>query len=393
MWEKPLLDRALRFTRHGRVKVTFWDGETKEYGQGEPFYGHLTFRKPQAVRALLRSLTLGFGEGYTDGGIEFEGDLAMVGRFATDNRRALGALTQLKLPVRRTPNRRRRQAGQIQHHYDLGNDFYKLWLDDSLTYSCAYFKTPEDSLEQAQRQKVEHVLRKLQLAPGMRLLDIGSGWGQLLIRAVQDFGVTGHGITLSREQLKLSQERAKQLGLADKLTFELANYQDLAERDVQFDRIVSVGMYEHVGRGNHRSYFAAVDKLLAPDGLSLLHCISNQTGEATDPWIDRYIFPGGYLPSVAQVAELYPEFDWRLLDYENLRIHYAMTLHEWRRRYEEHKGKIIKAYGESFYRMWGLYLAGSEAGFRWGDLSLSQFVFSKGVNNQLPLTREHMYTP
>ena len=393
MIEKSLLDRVLRHIRVGTLKVTYWDGQTKTYGSGNPKI-NLTVKSAKVARALARNVSLGFGEAYMNGQITTRSDLTDLVGLSHFNKATFKSLERLRplLPKRLNRNKRKKQAKQIQHHYDLGNDFYKLWLDKSMTYSCAYFKKPTDSLEKAQSQKVEHVLRKLQLKPGMKLLDIGCGWGQLLIRAAQEFGVTGHGITLSKEQYKLCTEKAKKLGLADKLTFELSNYQDLAERaGLQYDRIVSVGMFEHVGRGNHKKYFKAVDKMLKPGGVTVFHTISNQQPMPTDAWIDRYIFPGGYLPAVSEVAELYQDFSWRLLDYENLRQHYAMTLNHWHRRYLDHKAEIVKRYGDKFDRMWQLYLSGSESGFRDGELGLSQFVFSKGINSQLALTRDHIY--
>jgi cyclopropane-fatty-acyl-phospholipid synthase len=393
MLEKTLLDRALRLIRVGSLRVTYWTGETITYGSGVEYF-HLTINTAKAIRAMMRSMTLGFGESYMNGDIDIEGDMAMVGRLATDNKRAMGSLTRLgKLaPPKLKANKKRKQAKQIQHHYDLGNDFYELWLDDSMTYSCAYFKKPGDTLKQAQSQKLDHILKKLQLKADMTLLDIGSGWGQLLIKAAQDYGVTGHGITLSEEQFKLSTARIKALGLEKQIKIELINYQDLAKRGTQFDRVVSVGMFEHVGKGNHDDYFQSVDKLLKPGGITVLHTITNQTDASSDPWIDRYIFPGGFLPSVKTVVAISPKYNFQLLDYENLRLHYAMTLHEWRMRYEQNEVEVTKRYGEKFYRMWRLYLAGSESGFRWDDLGLSQFVFSKGIDNDLPLTREHLYS-
>ncbi len=392
MLEKALLNRVLRLIKVGSLKVTYWTGETITYGSGE-LYAHLIVHTPKAIRAIAKSPTLGFGESYMNGDIDVEGELQMVNKLIIDNQDIPKRLAKLQpiTPQHRNANRKSTQAKQIQHHYDLGNDFYKRWLDDSMTYSCAYFKTPKDTLEKAQEQKLDHVLAKLQLKPGMSLLDIGSGWGQLLIRAAQQHGVTGHGITLSKEQFRHSKALAKKLGLADKLTFELINYQDLAKRDLSFDRVVSVGMFEHVGQGNHEDYFRAVDKLLKPGGITVLHTISGQYPGGTDPWIDRYIFPGGYLPTVAEITTISPQYNFRLLDYENLRLHYAMTLHEWLRRYEAHAIWVLKRYDERFYRMWRMYLAVCEASFRWGDLGLSQFVFSKGVNNYLPLTRDFLY--
>jgi cyclopropane-fatty-acyl-phospholipid synthase len=263
-----------------------------------------------------------------------------------------------------------------------------------MTYSCAYFKTPKDTLERAQSQKVDHLLKKLQLKKGQRLLDIGSGWGTLLIRAAQECGVTGLGITLSQEQLDHSQAEAKRLGLDNKIKFELINYQDLAEREPaeSFDRIISVGMYEHVGRNNQKLYFEAVAKLLKPGTISVLHTINNQDSQGNNPWIDKYIFPGGHIPSLQSIIEELSKHNLHIFDYENLRMHYAKTLDEWWRRFEKYKNTVIKMYDERFYRMWRLYLASSSASFRYNDLELAQIVFTKGLNNDLPLTREYLYS-
>lgn len=390
--EIALFNRALKLIKVGGIRVKYWDGTDLVFGPDKPWFT-LKINHPRVIRAMSRNMTLGFGEAYMKGDIEVVGDLAEVGHLVGENQKAFNKLAVLdKLSFKKLkPNTKRNQSKHIQHHYDLGNDFYKLWLDTSMAYSCAYFKTPDDPLEIAQKQKIDYLLRKLQLVQGMTLLDIGSGWGELLVRAVQDYGVEGHGITLSQEQYTHCVARSEEMGLSDKLTFELINYQDLAERHIQFDRIISVGMYEHVGEHNQKDYFRAVDKLLIDGGITVLHCITNQTPTKSDPWIDKYIFPGGYLPAVETIAHIWPAFDLQLLDYENLRLHYAMTLREWAIRYEANKKTVVGMYGEEFYRMWKLYLAGSESGFRWGDLGLSQFVFSKGVNNDLPLTREHLY--
>lgn len=373
----------------GALKITYPDGTAKTYGTGKP-KTQLIFKTPGALHATFRSLTLGFGEHYMDGSIEVDGPLEELMRLVYQNAAAFRELRVLGVLGIRNWNRKGKQQAQIQHHYDLGNDFYKLWLDKSMTYSCAYFKKPSDSLEKAQKQKVAHLLRKLQLRPGMHMLDIGSGWGELLITAAKEHGATGLGITLSQEQFEHSNARAKRLGLSDKIRFELVNYQDLPARGERYDRIISVGMFEHVGRGNQRAYFSAINKLLKPGAVSVLHTISGERG-GTDPWMDRYIFPGGYIPAVKQVVGQLAKYDFRLFDYENLRLHYAMTLDEWWRRFEQHKKEVVDKYDERFYRMWRLYLAACAANFRYGDLGLSQFVFTKGVNNELPLTREFLY--
>lgn len=392
MIARRVLHQIFLQIRQGAMTVTYPDGSRQNYGTGRPYF-HLKFRTHAALRALLRNTTLGFGEGYMRGDIEVVGDLENVGRLVSENSRELKRLSLNRFTKVRVRNRRQRQRRYIAHHYDLGNDFYKIWLDRSMTYSCAYFHREADTLELAQRQKIDHILTKLQLKPGMTLLDIGSGWGNLLITAAKRYGVTGHGVTLSSEQYEHSVRAAKDAGVAHLVTFELINYQDLAERGVQFDRIVSVGMFEHVGRDNQQDYYRAVSRMLKPGSISVLHTITNQAEATADPWIDKYIFPGGYIPAVRQVVHDLPGHDLRLTDYENLRIHYALTLEEWLHRFETHQKKVIAMYDERFYRMWRLYLASSAAGFRYGDLSLSQFVFTKDLNNELPLTREFMYAP
>jgi cyclopropane-fatty-acyl-phospholipid synthase len=391
MIEKRILHQILLQIKHGALKVTYWDGTTVTYGSGTE-YNHLKVISPQAVRAILRSMSVGFGESYMNGLIDIEGPIENISKLTIENASAFSKLSLSRALARRNINVRDRQKSQIQHHYDLGNDFYKMWLDSSLTYSCAYFRTPKDSLELAQQQKVDHILRKLQLKKGMNLLDIGSGWGTLLIKAAKEYGITGLGITLSQQQFEHSNKAAKAAGVDDKVRFELINYQDLAERDILFDRIVSVGMFEHVGRKNQDEYFKAVAKMLKPGAISVLHSITNRVETTVDPWIDKYIFPGGYIPATRQVVKTLPDHGFDLIDYENLRIHYAMTLEEWLGRFEKHKKEVLKMYDDRFYRMWRLYLGSSASSFRYGDLNLSQFVFTKGLNNTLPLTREFLYT-
>jgi cyclopropane-fatty-acyl-phospholipid synthase len=386
MLEKRIIDAVLRRITRGGVTVRYWDGQTRTYGPAEPYFT-LTVRTPSVVRGLLRNMMLGFGEAYMDGRIEIDGPLANVGRLLIENQ---GALEKLPL-ARATPwfrsTGRGSRSEHIQHHYDLGNDFYALWLDASLTYSCAYFRDPNDSLERAQEQKIAYLLRKLQLREGQRLLDIGSGWGALLITAAKVYGIHGLGVTLSEEQLSRSREAARQAGVDNQITFELCAFRDLAPRGERFDRIISVGMFEHVGRRNHQHYYDAVANMLSEGGISVLHTISSEVEEPTDAWIEKYIFPGGYVPSTREIVAALPRYDLRIVDYENLRLHYAMTLEEWLRRYEEHREEVTKMFDEQFYRMWNLWLASSAAAFRYGAYNLSQFVLTKGVNNDLPLTR------
>ena len=387
---RALFDRVLSQLKVGGMVVHYPDGSSVTYGPDKPYF-EMTIKHPRVIRAILRHATLGFGEAYMAGDIDIEGQIDQIGRLYSENAGVFSKFDRFALPVQRQANRPDRQRRQIAHHYDLGNDFYKLWLDESMTYSCAYFKNATDSLEQAQSQKVDHILRKLQLSEGQTLLDIGCGWGKLLIAAATQYGAKGYGITLSEQQFKLAQERVAEAGLSGKITIELVNYQDLAERNISFDRIVSVGMYEHVGRGNHSAYFQAIEKLLAPGGLSLLHTITSPTDEPNDAWNDKYIFPGGFIPSAGATLRLMEQQHFELQDYENLRTHYALTLDEWLRRYEQHKPEVIEMYDERFYRMWQLYLGSSASGFQYGPLGLSQFVFTRRSQTGLPLTREHLY--
>lgn len=390
MFEKRQCDLVLSRIKHGGLTVTYWDGETRRYGPAPGV--HLELRSAAVVRRMRRGVDLAVGEGYMDGEIEVHGDLAELGLLASRNRAELAPWTPRM--ARRHPRRRRdsaaRQAANVRHHYDLGNEFYALWLDRTLTYSCAYFRRPSDTLEEAQREKVEHVLRKLDLRPGMTLLDIGCGWGELIIAAARRHGVRAHGLTLSRHQLERTRERIGAEGLGSLVSVELSHYRELPA-DARFDRVVSVGMFEHVGRGNHESYMAAVDRALKPGGVSLLHTITQTIERPTNPWIERYIFPGGYLPTVQGIFALLPQRDFHALDYESLRRHYARTLDEWSARFEAAADRVREMYGERFVRMWRLYLRGAAAGFRFGKLDLAQILWTKGLTDATPMTRDYIY--
>lgn len=380
----------LRHIRYGALKITYWDGQTVTYGTGKP-YNHIIVKSPKAIRAILKNMSLGFGESYMNGLIDIKGPLDGPVRLVAKNKHIFRPLAINRITRLRQRNTKRRQARQIQHHYDIGNDFYKLWLDKSMTYTCAYFRNANDSLEKAQRQKIEHVLKKLQLHPGQSLLDIGSGWGSLLITAAKQYGTYGLGVTLSKEQYAHATKAAKKAKVDHLVQFKLMNYQDVPSLNKQFDRIVSVGMFEAVGRHNLKTYYRLLADLLKPGGISVLHTITQEREISLEPWLDKYIFPGGYIPSYRQVVKAFPKYNFRLVDYENLRIHYAMTLDHWLDRFEHHKKDVLKMYDERFYRMWKFYLASSSGSFRYWDMSLSQFVFTKGLNNDLPLTRERLY--
>lgn len=387
--EKAIADNALRrMVRYGRVEVTYWDSEDIAYGEDnadEPLL-RVRIKSPRVARQLIVNASLAVGEGYMHGDLEIdENDLPLFFELVAKN----SPQSNRRQPHLRARNRQGKQRGYIARHYDVGNAYYRLWLDKvGMIYSCAYFKQGDDSLEQAQRQKIDHLLRKLRLAKGQRMLDIGCGWGHLLVTAAKQYGVKGLGVTLSEEQLKGARDLAKREGVDRLVRFELTNYQDV---EGKFDRIISVGMFEHVGKGNQSRYFEKVKELLAPGGVSVLHTITQLQPRPADAWVDKYIFPGGHLPTVAEIQQEIAQHGFWPEDFEDLAQHYARTLDHWRERHQDHRSEIVEMFDETFYRMRDFWLAGSAAGFRHGKLGLGQFVFTKGKLQDGPLTREHLY--
>lgn len=362
--------------------------ETGEHriGKDEPKFTVTVHKEPEKAE-LLTSTSLALGEAYMHGNIELDQELYQVldlflgemGKFQTDK----GALKKLI----HTSKDKKNQKKEVQSHYDIGNDFYRLWLDESMSYSCAYFKSETDSLYEAQVHKVEHILEKLQLKPGMTLLDIGCGWGFLLNYAAKHYGIRGTGITLSEEQYKQFSEEIKKDGLSDVLEVKQMDYRELEHSKMQFDRIVSVGMLEHVGRGNYELFLKNAVSVLKQGGLFLLHYISAQKEYDGDAWIKKYIFPGGVVPSLREIINILPNYNFYTLDVESLRRHYHKTLLCWLANFREHREAIAEEKGEEFARMWELYLASCAATFHNGIIDLHQVLLSKGINNELPMTR------
>ena len=275
----------------------------------------------------------------------------------------------------------------VAHHYDLSDTLYELFLDKDRQYSCAYFLTADDDLDRAQENKKRHIAAKLLLARDNRVLDIGSGWGGLALYISRISGADVTGVTLSTEQQRVSQDRAASSGLVDRVRFQLSDYRDIEQR---FDRIVSVGMFEHVGVGHYREFFAKVRDLLAADGIALLHSIGRFDGPgSTNPWLRKYIFPGGYVPSLSEVLPAIERSGLVTTDIEILRLHYAETLKAWRVNFNTHRGEIREIYDERFCRMWEFYLAGSEASFRHGGIMVFQIQIAKR-QDAVPLTRDYI---
>jgi cyclopropane-fatty-acyl-phospholipid synthase len=388
---KSAFCEALRKIEDANFKVIFWDGSIHDFGAGNDFTIHI--KNKAILRRIFFDPSVGFGEGYMNGDIEVEGDLRQIVRIglvssnlAKRNRKKIlfNAVKQTVLER----NTKRTDKQFISHHYDLGNDFYQLWLDPQMVYSCAYFKNDSYSLEQAQIEKIRLCCQKLRLKSNEHLLDIGCGWGSLLINAAKDFGIRGVGITLSKEQLAYGREQIAKEGLQDRLHLEFLDYRDLSRLQQTFDKIVSVGMFEHVGKSNMLLFLESARKVLRPTGLFLLHTIGKTVEEPTNSWIRKYIFPGCYLPDIGSIMKHCTNMGLSFIDCENMRIHYSKTLDSWREQFEKNETKVRSMFDERFIRMWRFYLAGCSAVFRYGGIHLFQLLFSAGVRNDLPLTRE-----
>jgi len=391
--KKALIKSIFERIKYGGLRVVYWDGEEVLYGDQSPEF-HLIFNQPPPLNFNIDDPMVGFGEAYMDGIIDFQGTIESMILLMEKNRDAfLSNSTGSKvLKILNSAADKLQQKNNIAHHYDLGNDFFALWLDETMCYSCAYFEKPEYSLHEAQIAKIDHILKKLNLKQGERLLDIGCGWGWLIIKAAQQFGVKALGITLSEEQYRGDKERIAKLGLEDQVEVKLANYLDLDEKEYQFDKIVSVGMFEHVGKKNLPLYMDKVNRLLVSGGLSLLHTITGTTEDIpTNSWMKKYIFPGGYAPSMRETVWLLPEYNFHLLHAEGLRLHYAKTLDCWYKNFSDHIEEVRQKFDERFIRMWSLYLRGCAATFRVTGLNVYQLLFSKGINNDVPITFDYIY--
>lgn len=393
--QKAIYDEIFKRVADGVLVIDFWDGTSKQYGQGKPNF-KLKLNKPISAAAFIADPITELGEAYMDGVIEVNGNLDELLQWIMSNQKNMrptrtGSVTRQILSAVSRRSSEGSRKNDIAFHYDLGNDFFSLWLDETMSYSCAYFCSPEDSLKQAQLQKIDRVLKKLQLKPGETLLDIGSGWGWLIIRAAQQYGVKALGITLSEEQYAKTNERIAELGIEDYVAVQLMDYRQLAHCGKTFDKIASVGMLEHVGKANLGLFMSAVRKLLGSGGLALIHSITNLTEEEPNAWIQKNIFPGGCIPSLRQLIWMLPEHQLHVIDIESLRIHYAMTLDRWSEEYEKNFEQIKNERGERFARMWRLYLKSCAASFRTTGLDIHQILISNGLNNDMPLTRHHLY--
>jgi cyclopropane-fatty-acyl-phospholipid synthase len=333
-----------------------------------------------------------FGDGYSDGTIEVAGSLVDV-LSAMCEGWTRGAKSSAFARVLNRQHRRRSHSlaasrDSVHHHYDIGNEFYRLWLDEKMQYTCAYYADPHMTLEAAQLAKLDHVCRKLQLKPGDRVIEAGCGWGSLALHMAQKYGASVRAYNLSREQLAYARENAQRQGLAQRVEFVEDDYRNATG---SCDAFVSVGMLEHVGLENFGEMGRLLDRLLTPRGRGLIHSIGRNRPEPLDPWTDKHIFPGAYPPALSEMQRIFEPVGLSILDIENLRLHYALTLEHWLERYERAAGEISKMFDHRFVRMWRMYLAASIATFRTGGLQLFQVVFARESNNDIPWTRKHLY--
>lgn len=382
-----MLDRGMR---EGAIEVTFPSGRTRVFGDGSPPLVKLRVTSDAAARAIWMDPNLQFAEQYMHGGLVVEeGDiydlLAVAKRNGAKNFasvpavvREIGRMLHRKLRRHVLPETAK---GNVAHHYDLDERLFRLFLDKDLQYSCAYFETGEETLEEAQRKKKRHIAAKMLLEPGQRVLDIGCGWGGMGLYLAQTAGVDVTGVTLSEEQHRVANQRAAELGLADRCRFLLQDYRKVEGR---FDRVVSVGMFEHVGPHHFDEYFRTIHKVLEPDGAALIHSIGRAKPNRSDPpFVEKYIFPNGHIPPLSETLPAVEQARFLVKDIEILTYHYADTLREWRRRFHANREAVLALYDETFFRMWDLYLIASEVSFRHGKLA----------NFQIQLTKRHAEGP
>ncbi len=401
MWTH-LLERSLRgLIRRGRLRLDLPGGRQVTLGDGDTAFPDVavTIHDHGTARRLLLNPELALGEAYTDARLTIAGDdLHGLLELALRNLRSgvRSPTIRLNRHLRnwlrglRQFNPAARAQRNVAHHYDLSGAFYALFLDADRQYSCAYFRTPDDTLEAAQAQKKAHVARKLCLEPGMRVLDIGCGWGGMALTLAREHGAEVLGITLSREQLAHARARAEAAGLDNRVRFEMRDYRQLRG---QFDRIVSVGMFEHVGTPHYRDYFRTIRDRLHPDGVALVHTIGRADPPgSTNPWIARYIFPGGYVPAMSEVLDAVEREGLWTTDVEVLRLHYAMTLRHWHDRFRTNEAQIREMFDARFCRMWRYYLVACEQTFRFNTQCVFQVQLAR-EQDAVPLTRDYLHAP
>jgi cyclopropane-fatty-acyl-phospholipid synthase len=386
------LARKLLKALSGSLFIDLWNGERLTLDGARPRYG-FRISSSSALRWLMRNPNLHFGDLFSLGAIEVRGDL--VGFAEVVYRSVAAARTKSRLlqlfwrdhKPRSTSLQAARQ--NIHHHYDLGNEFYSLWLDcDAMQYTCGYFPEPDMTLEDGQRAKLHHICRKLSLAPGQRVVEAGCGWGGLARFMAREYGVHVTAFNISHEQIVFARQQAQREGLEGRIDYVEDDYRNI---DGNFDKFVSIGMLEHVGCEHYRELGRIIDGCLARDGMGLIHTIGRNQPQNMNAWIEERIFPGAYPPTLAQMDQVFAAGDFSILDVENLRLHYSETLKQWLERFDAHRDEIAQMYDQFFVRAWRLYLCGSIAAFNVGALQLFQVVFNRADSNLMPRSRAHLY--
>lgn len=393
--------QTLRARQAIPLRVRLWEGSEVELGQAPRVT--LALRHPKAVRRLLKPSLHTLGEAYVEGLVDVEGPVREIITAACQLAQANpDGRTTGRIPSWLGRHTRKSDREAIEYHYDVSNEFYQRFLDPELVYSCAYYRSGTEDLATAQRQKLDHICRKLMLEPGLSLLDIGCGWGSLVIHAASQYGVQAVGVTLSRNQFDLARERVRQAGLEDRVEIRLQDYRELGGTDA-YDRIASVGMFEHVGLKHLSGYFQSIHRLLKPGGIVMNHGITSsdtdhrEVGLGAGEFIDRYVFPDGELPHVCLAIRELSAAGLELTDAESLRRHYALTLQAWSDRFERALPDLVQLAGERRARIWRVYLAGCAHAFAQGWINLYQLLAIKprpeadGLASPLPLSRDYMY--
>ncbi len=387
-----LLARLLRMFGDPPVELALWNGERIAPARVSPV-ATVRLADRGVLLALMRDPQVAFGDLYSEGRIEIEGGLVALLEGVYRGSARADRSSFVRRVLRRLHRPRTNTLGgsrdNIHHHYDIGNEFYALWLGETMAYTCAYYPSAAASLEEAQTAKMDHVCRKLRLRAGEHVVEAGFGWGTLALHMARRYGVKVRAFNISHEQVQYARERARAEGLAERVEYVEDDYRNITGR---YDAFVSVGMLEHVGIENYRALGAVAARSLGSNGRGLIHSIARNYPARLHPWIEKRIFPGACPPSISEMAPLFEPFDFSILDLENLRLHYAQTLRHWLERFEAHSERVRAMFDEKFVRMWRLYLAGSIAAFTTGTLQLYQVVFAPRDNNDIPLTREYLYS-
>jgi cyclopropane-fatty-acyl-phospholipid synthase len=392
VFARSLMRWVMKRIGNPNISIRLWTGDEFWVTDARPV-ACMELCDRRAVTELLVSPSVGFGECYSKGLIEVHGDLLAFANEVTSaiTRKQDGHYYGPKLGsmlYALRSNTLMRSWRNVHHHYDLGNEFYKLWLDERMVYTCAYYESPAASLTEAQLAKLDHVCRKLQLQPGQKVIDAGCGWGALALHMAEHYGVNVVAYNNSGEQVALARERATAMGLDDQVRFVEDDFRNIDER---CDAFVSVGMLEHVGLSNFKKLGELVSRCLKPEGFGLIHSIGRSHPQKMDPWIVKHIFPGGHVPSLSEMMSVFEPQRFSILDVENLRLHYARTCATWLENFDAVADDVTEMYDEEFTRMWRLYLAGSSAGFQSGTLQLFQVLFAPLGSKKVPWTRDYQY--